>query len=471
SFVHIFGFSSANEALESNLRSLFPRPSNMDDLFDLLRRHRMLVYHEAELRRTDGTTLSVIENIVGTFDTAGTLVEIEGYVYDNTSFKQLEDEFRQAQKMESIGTLAGGIAHDFNNILAIIVGYTSLLMSETSDREKSQRWAEAIRDAAERGSGLVRQLLTFAQKTTVRIDRVHVNDVVNDVVKMLSETFPKTIIFELHLGKQLPQVYADHSQLHQSVLNLCVNARDAMPKGGSIMLSTGILQGFEVRRFHPEAQAAQYVFLKVVDNGTGINEATRSRIFEPFFTTKERGRGTGLGLAVVYGVMRSLKGFVDVATEVGKGTTFTLFFPVVENISGEAQEPQVRNSTIRGGSETLLIVEDEEKLIELLQTFLGDAGYRVLTVNDGEQAIELYKREHKNIAFVLIDIGLPKLEGDEVYLRLKEINPKIKAVLASGNMQTEILQTMNAEGVCGFLSKPYDLNEILRKIREVLDAN
>ncbi len=470
SFVRIFGFSSVDAALESNLRSLFPREANMNDLFELLRRHRKLVYHEAELRRADASTLPVIENVVGTFDHDGRLVEIEGYVYDNTSLKKLEDEFRQAQKMESIGTLAGGIAHDFNNILAIIVGYTSLLLNDNADRDKFRRWAEAIRDAAERGSGLVRQLLTFAQKTTVQVDRIDVNTVISDVVKMLSETFSKTIVFETHLQTPLPQIYADHSQLHQSILNLCVNSRDAMPKGGRITIYSGMLQRAALRHIRPEVQASQYVFIKVTDSGTGINEATRTRIFEPFFTTKERGRGTGLGLAVVYGVMKSLNGFVDVATEVGEGTSFTLFFPIPENVSSEVREPLHHYETIRGGNETLLIVEDEEKLIELLQTFLGGSGYHILTACDGEKAIELYRREHHNIAFVLIDVGLPKLEGNEVYLKLKEINPGIKAVLASGYLQPEVLQKMTAEGVCGFLSKPYDLNEILREIREVLDA-
>ncbi len=470
SFVRIFGFSSVDAVLASNLRLLFPYETAMDDLFELLRRHRKLVYHEAELRRADASTLSVIENVIGTFDDEGRLVEVEGYVYDNTSLKKLEDEFRQAQKMESIGTLAGGIAHDFNNILAIIVGYTSLLLGDNTDRGKFQKWVETIRDAAERGSGLVRQLLTFAQKDTVRVDRIDVNDVISDVVKMLAETFPKTITFETNFGRDVKNIYADHSQLHQTMLNLCVNARDAMPDGGVIAIATGTMEGTTLRQLRSEAQASQYVFIKVTDNGTGINETTRTRIFEPFFTTKERGRGTGLGLAVVYGVMKSLNGFVEVTSEVGQGTTFTLFFPVSEGVLTEVENIKQPNGKTEGGNETLLIVEDEEKLVELLQTFLGAAGYHLLSAKDGEEAIELYKRKHQNIAFVLIDVDLPKLSGNEVYLKMKKLNPDVKAVLASGNIEPAVLRKMNAEGICGFLPKPYDLGQILRKIREVLDA-
>ena len=240
----------------------------------------------------------------------------------------LEEQVRQAQKMESIGALAGGIAHDFNNVLAIIQGYTFLLERSATEPEKLPASIEAINKAVQRGSALVRQLLTFARKTDVLYEPIHVNLIVDEMAKMLTATFPESIVISMNRGDQIPPIIADAGQLHQALLNLCLNARDAMQKGGTLTIMTSARSGAALRETFGDVKEEQYVCISVADTGVGMNEATRRRIFEPFFTTKERGKGTGLGLSVVYGVMKGHEGFIDVESTPGKGTTFLLCFPI-----------------------------------------------------------------------------------------------------------------------------------------------
>ena len=290
--------------------------------------------------------------------------EVKGYFFNDTKRKRLEQQLIQAQKMEGLGTLAGGIAHDFNNILAIILGYTTRLEDWKKHPEQMPEAIKVIRDAVARGASLVQQLLTSARQTEARFTPLDLNALVQEFDRMLEATFPKTINFILQLQPGLPLAKADRSQIHQVLLNLCVNARDAMPNGGTITLATGVASGDELRVSFGGVNAERYVFVRVTDTGTGISKRVKPHIFEPFYTTKERGKGTGLGLSVVYGVVNNHRGFVQVDSEPGHGTTFSIYLPL-----GSATEPASADGRSAGPehdpARTVMLVEDEEMLREL----------------------------------------------------------------------------------------------------------
>ncbi|MBI3193510.1 MAG: PAS domain S-box protein [Ignavibacteriae bacterium] len=402
-------------------------------------------------------------------DADGTVMGLLGVTQDITERKRLEEQLRHAHKMESIGTLAGGIAHDFNNILGIILGYiSSLQRSSDFTKQRFEKSAEAINKVITRGAHLVRQLLTFARKTDVEFEPTNVNDVIIELTKMIYETFPKTISTSLSLNPNLPFIIADHNQLHQSLLNLCVNARDAMPEGGTLSISTTIVSKEVLRPQHPEAQEEHYACILVNDTGTGMKKETVERIFEPFFTTKEIGKGTGLGLAVVYGIVQSHRGFIDVKSVPGSGTTFRILLPMVPGSAEvltplqEAEQPAPR------GTETILLIEDEELLLELLVTLLRQYGYTVFTAMDGEEAILVFEQHYTEIQLVVTDLGLPKLSGWQAFQKMKETNPGIKVILATGYIEPHEKALFLEGGIREIISKPYEPTELLTVIHRVI---
>jgi CheY-like chemotaxis protein len=372
--------------------------------------------------------------------------------------------------MEGLGSLASGIAHDFNNILGIILGHISLIGRQRSDPEKFAQSKEAIEKAATRGASLVRQLLTFARKSDVIIQLISVNDLISELVKLFHETFPKLIEVVTDLDPKVPPLTADPTQLHQVFLNLCVNARDAMPQGGRLKITTTFWSGDSLRRLYPQAGSGEYVKIDVADTGEGMDEDTRKRIFEPFFTTKGVGKGTGLGLSTVFGIVESHHGFIDVESEVGKGTTFRIFFPV-QRKTRETVDINKQVGEVTGGSETILFVEDEDALRELVKVVLITKGYTVLTANDGAEAINVYEKNHSEVKLVLTDLGLPILSGQEVVRKLNQINNSVKILIASGFLDPEVKSEMFKWGVKGFVQKPYQPDELLRTIRKVLDGS
>jgi PAS domain S-box-containing protein len=400
----------------------------------------------------------------------GKVVGLIGVARDVTERKRLEDQYRHAQKMESLGTLAGGIAHDFNNILAIILGHASLITRNQGNPGKQTTNIEAVIQASHRGAALVRQLLTFASKSDILFESVQLNEAVAETTRLVGETFPKTITVRLQLEQHLPLIIADPNQLHQLLLNLCINARDAMPKGGTLSITTTLVGGETLYHHFPNVGARTYVVLQVSDTGHGMDQATKRRIFEPFFTTKEKGKGTGLGLATVYGIVESHGGFVDVDSEVGVGSTFHVYFPT-QLITEEITDPQrVPFDDVPGGAETILIVEDEEMLREMLTTVLVSKGYQVLTASDGIEAVEIYSLHREEIDLVVADIGLPRLAGSEVFLRLKQSHPGIKVVLASGFLEPALKAEMIKAGAKEIIQKPYQTNEFLKSVRKALDS-
>jgi len=389
---------------------------------------------------------------------------------DITQRKMLEEPLRRMQKLEGLGTLAGGIAHDFNNILGIILGYVSRILIVKNDPEKLQHSIEIITKAVDRGTTLVRQILTFARKTETEFRWVNINIVAKEVMGMIMETFPKTIVYSQNLEKEIPSIYADHSQLHQALLNLCVNARDAMQSGGVLTISTSMPTGSSVRNRHPDAVADSYICIEVVDTGAGMAAEVRNRIFEPFFTTKEKGKGTGLGLAVVFGIVQTHHGFIDVDSEIGKGATFRLYLPISREIELLEAAKRETIEEIPGGTETLLIVEDEAALNENLNAVLTGKGYTVLSAFDGLTAVNIYTERQKEIALVLTDLGLPKLTGMEEFKRIRQLNPNVRIIVATGYLDPDMRSELLKAGVQKFIYKPYNPKEVLKVVREVLDG-
>jgi two-component system, cell cycle sensor histidine kinase and response regulator CckA len=421
-------------------------------------------------KKKDGTLFTDETSISPVLNEKGKIINYVGVKRDITSELSLQSQLSQAQKLESIGTLASGISHDFNNILGIIMGHTSLLERLREDSHMHMESVSAILKAAQRGAALVKQLMLFARKTEPLLESVTVDDIIGEISKLLKETFPKTIVISTSLQRDVPAIVADSSQIHQVLLNLLVNARDAMPNGGTVSITTMTVGGESVRRRFPKAAAQQYVKVEVADTGTGMDESTRQRIFEPFYTTKGPGKGTGLGLAVVFGILEHHNGFIDVRSVLGEGTSFAVYLPIPELAMGETPKAKKSLEEMPGGTETILLIEDEEVLRKLAQDILVRKGYTVLTAEDGLQGVELYRKHQKEIAVVLSDIGLPLMDGHDVFRNIRRINPKIKVVFASGFFDPETKSEMFKAGLKSFIQKPYLEGEVLQKIREAIDS-
>ena len=388
--------------------------------------------------------------------------------------KLLEDQLRQAQKMESIGTLAGGIAHDFNNILNIIRGYATLIGQQPMTAEQLEESLVVIDKEIDRGAAVVRQLLTIARKSETHLASTNISDIVltlNDLIK----TFPKTINVSLNLDTRLMPVLADRNQMSQVLLNICLNARDAMPTGGKLTIRTEKVDALEMRQLHHvDAASGAYVCVTIGDTGVGITEEVRARMFEPFYTTKGISEGTGLGLAIVYGIVKDHNGFVEVESEPGRGTTFRVYLPMLDSV----EIPMARETTKQGATYTkldhprgtILVVEDEEPLVRLLNKVLPREGYQVLAATDGEQGIDVYHDHKSEIDIVLLDLGLPKMTGMDVIPKLREHNPDVNIVIATGYLEPEVKAELLRAGVRDCIHKPYLLNEVLEKLGAVLES-
>jgi len=419
------------------------------------------------MTQRNGDPVYVVARLIGQF-ADGELTHLKAYLFNDTHRKRLEQQLVQAQKMEGLGTLAGGIAHDFNNILAIILGYTNKLESFRANPQEVPGAIKVIKEAVDRGAALVQQLLTSARQTEARFSSVDLNAIVRELERMLQATFPKTINFELELEPDLPLVTADKSQLHQVLLNLCVNARDAMPSGGTLTLHTSVTPGADLTEMFSGVTAETYACVRVRDTGTGMTRQVKAHIFEPFFSTKERGKGTGLGLSVVYGVVNNHRGFVQVESEPGSGTSFIVYLPL-KHAAAEPDRDQAGDGADRANiPQTILLVEDEEMLRDLGVSILESEGFRVLAAKDGVEAVELFESHSAEIGLVVCDLGLPRLGGREAFLRMKANRPDVRAIVASGYLEPTIRSEMLKAGVIDTIQKPYDFNDLLAKIREVI---
>ncbi|MCP4725705.1 MAG: PAS domain S-box protein [bacterium] len=380
--------------------------------------------------------------------------------------KRLEEQLFQAQKMESIGRLAGGVAHDFNNILAGIMGYAELLKMQFDDTESPEgQAAEVILESAERASDLTGQLLGFARKGKFHPQPVRLNDIIKQTLKVSEKIFEKNIEIVMDFNKNIEIVEADVNQLNQVFTNLFINAKDAMPGGGKLLIKTDNVDLDEYCTLQfPDLKPGSYVSISVSDNGTGMPKEIRDHIFEPFFTTKGEGKGTGLGLATVYGIVKNHGGHINVYSESGEGTNFTLYFPISEKRISRIK----KTAKIIKGTGTIMIVDDEENVRNLADYMLSKLGYDVITAADGIDAIDIYRRKQKSIDLVILDMIMPNMAGKETFLALRQINPKVKVLISSGYSQNGVASEILTEGAFGFIQKPFRIEEVSKMIADTL---
>jgi PAS domain S-box-containing protein len=419
-------------------------------------------------RRKDGAPCVIDVTLSPVKDDTGRMVNMVGVERDVTEEVQLQQQLLQAQKMEAVGALAGGVAHDFNNILQVVLGFTELLLTEKAGDASITPDLGKVQRAAKAGADLVKRLLLFSRKAEPRLVPMNLNQGVVEVEQLIRRTIPRMIEIRLDLAQELPRIYADPLQVEQILMNLAVNARDAMPDGGTLTLTTGAATiDQDYCRFHPEAVPGDHVFVEMKDTGHGMDRSTMQRIFEPFFTTKQVGRGTGLGLAMVHGIVKLHHGHITVYSEVGKGTAFRVYFPVIE----EDEETDSLSSTAEmpaSGTETILLVDDEPVVRELGARILAKSGYTVLEASDGREALEIFRRERARIGLVILDLIMPKMGGKECLEELLKIDPHVKTLVASGYSEEAAEQCLRM-GAKGFLPKPFEVKKAPALVRKVLD--
>ena len=393
------------------------------------------------------------------------------YIADTTEHLSLEAQLRQSQKMESVGQLAAGVAHDFNNMLTIIQGHSSALLARTDLPAAIREPIQTVCFAAERAASLTRQLLMFSRKNVMQSRPLDLRETVGQTGKMLRRLIGETITLQFQAPAELPLVLGDSGMIEQVLMNLSVNARDAMPGGGTLAIAVEPCSFDETYlETHPEAHAGQFVRLRVSDTGTGMDAKTLAHIFEPFFTTKEIGKGTGLGLATVYGIVKQHEGWVEVASAPGRGTTFDLFFPASSELAAPVPEVVAAPRPVVGGTETILVVEDEPFLREMTQAILQNFGYRILEAASGKEALAVWRQHAGEIDLVLTDMVMPEgVSGAELAEQLLSQKPGLKIIFTSGYTASEINPVVLAKVHAQFLQKPYSHSDLARIVRDCLD--
>ncbi|HNT35519.1 MAG TPA: PAS domain S-box protein, partial [bacterium] len=420
-------------------------------------------------RRKDGTLYTEDVNISPVLDSAGSIVNFVAVKRDITRELEIERQYHQAQKMEAIGQLTGGVAHDFNNILQVINGATEMALTDLEPSHPARFMLSEVQKAGEKAVRLVEQLLLFSRRQIMRPKTTDLNLVIEDLLKMLRRIIGENIRLEWLPGKHLGMVHADQSMLEQVVLNLCVNARDAMPQRGVLTIETqNVIMDSDYCAVHTWASLGRYVLLSITDTGCGMDSELLEHIFEPFFTTKPEGKGSGLGLATVYGIVRQHEGMISAYSEPDKGSTFKVYLPMCER-PAEAVGVMIQGEA-KGGEETILLAEDDEMVRNLAYTVLSRAGYRVLVAKDGLEAVELFQRNQDDISAVVLDVVMPGLGGAEALKQMRALRPRLKALFASGYSPNAIHTNFILHEGVELLQKPYGPDALLRALRVVLDS-
>lgn len=480
--VRLFGWTAA-EVLGK------PNPIVQEDKQEEFRKYIQSLLQGAQFaefhlrrQRKDGSLIDVNLSTTLLRDARGNVNGLMGIFVDLTERLRLEEQLRHAQKLEAVGQLAGGVAHEFNNLLTAIIGNIDLSLLEVSPDSSLHLMLGRVQQAANRATALTDQLLTFSRRHPMDLKPIRLSQITEEVARLLRQTIDRQIELKVESGEALLPVLADAGQIHQVVMNLCVNARDTLKerldhlnaRGGKrgwmpqIMIRTENIEIDAAHgRLHPEAKPGRYVRLTVRDNGLGIDPKDRPRIFDPFFTTKGVGQGTGLGLAAVYGIVRQHQGWIEVDSVVGEGSMFKVYFPPTR-ISGAAERDR-KDEAIVGGDETILLVDDEESIRELGRTILEPYGYTVLLAEDGPKAVDLFERAEEGIDLVILDIMMPVRSGWEVLERFRAISPEIKVIVSSGYDLAGQEQALCKDSHVEFLPKPYSPTDLARRVRKALD--
>ena len=464
--VKMLGYPSKAQFLSKKAEEIYAQPVDRSKWKSIIERSGVKNVHEVKMRRYDQSVLWVENHSRTVRDQDGAILYVEGSLIDINERKKMENQFQIAQRMEAIGTLAGGLAHDFNNLMMGILGNVSIMMLDTEITSPHYEKLKKVEQLIQSGSTLTSQLLGYARKGKFELKILDLNKIVKDSVEIFGRT-RKEIAIHMDLSSTAGPVEIDRSQVEQVLFNLFINAADAMPDGGNLRLQTTMINRKEIGHKPYKMESDRYVLLQVKDTGHGMDVETQNRIFDPFFTTKEMGRGTGLGLASAYGIIKAHAGYIDVASEIGQGTTFTIYLPV-----SERKIPQVvkGDATIKFGRGTILVVDDEEMVLEIGTEMIGKMGYQTLSARNGDEAISLYRKSPDNIDLVVLDLIMPGASGSDTFDMLRQINAGVKVLLASGySIDSQAISLMD-RGCNGFIQKPYNLEDLSRKIDEILNG-
>ncbi len=468
SFCQLFGYKK-EEMLCRNIRELYLDPDDRPRFQKEIEKRGFVKDYEIQGRKRDGTKVDCLITSSVQFAGDGSVAGYRGIVRDLTARKALQRQLLQAQKMEAIATLAGGIAHDFNNLLQVVLGYSDMMLFGKKSTDPDHIRLEAIRRAAQDGAELTKGLLAFSRRLEPNARPVNLNNEIERVQKILQRTLPKMIQIEILLADDLMTVNADPGQMEQILLNLAVNAQHAMPDGGRFTMETAnVILDEDYCRTHPEIQSGEYAALTVSDTGHGMDQGVVEHIFEPFYTTKGPGEGTGLGLAMVFGIVKSHGGCITCYSEPGAGTTFKIYLPAV--VQDEEADASVTQQIPAFGTETILVVDDETRIRKMLGEMLQLAGYTVLEAGNGEEALNIYRKRKADISLVILDLIMPVMGGKQCIDGLLKIEPNLKILVATGFGVDESTRRAVEEVSRGFVNKPYDVRQLLRVVREVLDG-
>ncbi|MGA9526933.1 MAG: PAS domain S-box protein [Terriglobales bacterium] len=465
--ISMLGYGSVKEVLELDARrDVYVNPQEIERLTEEYRRAGCLNGVEVPWKHKDGRLIHV--RLSGRAASGGEDQEevLELIAEDVTERRQLEEQFRQAQKMEAVGRLAGGVAHDFNNLLMVINGYTEVLLEKMEAGSEMHQKVESIHQAADRAAVLTRQLLAFSRKQLLELKVVDLNAIIGNMERLLRPLIGENIELITRLSSETGHTRADVGQLEQVIMNLVVNAKDSMPEGGKIVIQSANVLVRPNTGEHRFIQPGHYSVISVADTGHGMDKETLSRIFEPFFTTKEKGKGTGLGLSTVYGIVKQSNGYVIAESNVGLGTTFYVYLPRVEESLEET--PAMTREADKGGCETVLLVEDEESVRELVRLTLNSRGYKVLEAENGEAGLRLAEETKETIDILVTDVMMPGIGGRELAKKLVAMRPEICVLYLSGYTEDTVVTPGGLGPRAAFLQKPFTLQNLAKKVREVL---
>ncbi len=468
--VRFFGYTNKEALLKVNIpKDLYVNPQDRERFKNEMSAKGHVQNFEVDFKRKDGKIVTAVLSSTCVYDKQGQIAAYIGYLRDITEWKEMKLQLAHSQRMESLGLLAGGIAHDFNNILAGILGYASLMKMRMDGDDKLVRYVEIIEQSAQRAAELTNQLLIFSRRGQTKLTAVDLGAGIEEALKIIQSTFPKTIEVSVDIEKNLPQILADPTQMQQIIINLAVNARDALPDGeGKIVISAYRFSLKNAEVFNtPEAKPGEYVCLNISDTGIGIPEEIKQKIFEPFFSTKPKGKGTGMGLAMVYGAVRNLGGFIQLQSELNKGTTFSLYFPVGaihENISGD-----LHSQMNLEGNEKILVVDDEETVRDFCRLALEKFGYNVVSAENGQQALQIFSEDDFDL--IILDMIMPVMDGLKTYKKIRESNRSMRFLISSGYSESDKLNRLKTDPFVEVIFKPYKAKELVTSVRQILDGD